>query len=232
MAKVYIDSLTLENFGPYYGEHTMQFSSLEGRCGILIGGKTGAGKTHLLRALYLAVVGESGIGDLKKLETGSDATRFIFEHSLNRKAAAEGQDTIKLSVSLSQRDEKGSGSRKIKLVRQIRHRPNSPPVWESYAIKSGSSQHEQDDQVIQRLRDSFLPRHLARFFFFDAERSQSLHLGQQDIVEGISRILGLWTYGELRAIFDSSFNLKFHEPFRGLGPQTPPVVSLRFPAKF
>jgi DNA sulfur modification protein DndD len=42
-----------------------------------------------------------------------------------------------------------------------------------------------------------LPRHLARFFFFDAERGQNFNLGQQDIVEGISRILGLWSYGEL-----------------------------------
>lgn len=66
MAEVYIDLLTLENFGPFYGEHTLDFRSLEGKCGILVGGKTGAGKTHMLRALYLAVVGESGVGDLKK----------------------------------------------------------------------------------------------------------------------------------------------------------------------
>lgn len=217
MPEVYIDSLTIENFGPYYGEHTLPFTGLEGRCGILIGGKTGAGKTHLLRALYLAVVGESGIGDLKKLESGSDATRFVFEHCLNRKAAAEGQDTFKLTVSLAQRDEKGAGSRKIKIVRQIRHRPNSPPVWESYAVKSGSSHHEEDEQVIQRVRDSFLPRHLARFFFFDAERSQSLHLGQQDIVEGISRILGLWTYGELENDLRQLIQSKIPKVFAGSG---------------
>jgi DNA sulfur modification protein DndD len=75
MADVYIDSLTLENFGPFYGEHTLNFGGLDGRCGILVGGKNGAGKTHVLRALYLAVVGESGVGDLKRVETGSDATR-------------------------------------------------------------------------------------------------------------------------------------------------------------
>jgi DNA sulfur modification protein DndD len=75
MAEVCIDSLTLENFGPFYGQHTLNFARLEGRCGILVGGKKGAGKTHLLRALYLAVVGESGVGDLKRVETGSDATR-------------------------------------------------------------------------------------------------------------------------------------------------------------
>lgn len=54
-----------------------------------------------------------------------------------------------------------------------------------------------DEGLIYKLRDAFLPRHLARFFFFDAERSQSFNLGQQDIVEGVSRILGLWSYGEL-----------------------------------
>lgn len=50
MAEVYIDSLTIENFGPFYDEHTIDFRSLEGKCGILVGGKNGAGKTHLLRA--------------------------------------------------------------------------------------------------------------------------------------------------------------------------------------
>jgi DNA sulfur modification protein DndD len=197
MAEVYIDSLTLENFGPFYGEHTLKFSSLDGRCGILVGGKNGAGKTHVLRALYLAVVGESGVGDLKRVETGLDATRFLFERSLNRHAQAEGQDTVRLTVEISQRDERSGGSRKVRLAREIRHRPSSPPVWRSYAERSDSAGIIEDEQAIQKLRDAFLPRHLARFFFFDAERSQSINLGQQDIVEGVSRILGLWTYGEL-----------------------------------
>jgi hypothetical protein len=70
-------------------------------------------------------------------------------------------------------------------------------VWRSYAQASDTPGLIEDEQVIQKLRDVFLPRHLARFFFFDAERSQSINLGQQDIVEGVSRILGLWTYGEL-----------------------------------
>ncbi|MGH9327535.1 MAG: AAA family ATPase [Terriglobia bacterium] len=197
MAEIYIDSLTLENFGPFYGEHKLKFGSLDGRCGILIGGKNGAGKTHLLRALYLAVVGESGVGDLKRVETGSDATRFLFDRSLNRQAQAEGQDAVRLKVEVSLRDDKSGGSRKVELVREIRHRPNSPPVWRSCAQRSDTPGLIEDEQIIQKLRDAFLPRHLARFFFFDAERSQSVNLGQQDIVEGVSRILGLWTYGEL-----------------------------------
>ena len=197
MSQVYINSLTIENFGPFYGEHVLKFGNLDGRCGIVVGGKNGAGKTHLLRALYLAVVGESGVGDLKRVETGADATRFIFEESLNRRARAEGKDTVGLKVELTLRDETSGGARKLWLVREIRHRPNSPPVWKSYASRSDEKRLIEDDEVIQKQRDAFLPRHLARFFFFDAERSQSVNLGERDIVEGVTRILGLWTYEEL-----------------------------------
>jgi len=196
-SKVFIDSLTLENFGPYYGEHTFNFSTLEDRCGILIGGKTGAGKTHLLRALYLGVVGESGVFDLKKVEPGSEATRFLFEKSLNRRAQAEGQDTIRLQVGISQRDDRGRGSRKAMLVREIRHRPNSAPVWHSYAERFDGSTRVEDDRHLEKLRDALLPRHLARFFFFDAERGLNFSFGQHEIIEGVTRILGLWSYAEL-----------------------------------
>jgi DNA sulfur modification protein DndD len=195
MSEVYIDSLTLKNFGPFYGEHTFNFATHDDRCAILIGGKNGAGKTHLLRALYLGVVGETGVHDLKKVEPASDASRFIFEKSLNRRAESEGEDTASLKVTISQRDEKGS--RKAIFVREIRYRPNSGPVWYSYADRFDGSGRIEDPKHIEALRDALLPRHLARFFFFDAERGQNFSLGQQDIVEGISRILGLWSYGEL-----------------------------------
>jgi DNA sulfur modification protein DndD len=195
MPEVYIDSLTIRNFGPYYGEHTFNFTTHDDRCGILIGGKNGAGKTHLLRALYLAVVGETGVHDLRKVEPAAEATRFSFDKSLNRRAEAEGDLNSLLQVTISQRDDKGS--RKAMLVREIRHRPNSGPVWRSYADRFDGSGRIEDEKHLEALRDALLPRHLARFFFFDAERGQNFSLGQQEIVEGISRILGLWSYGEL-----------------------------------
>ncbi len=220
MAEVYIDSLTLQNFGPFYGEHTLDFRSLEGKCGILVGGKNGAGKTHLLRALYLAVVGESGVGDLRKVEPGADATRFAFEKSLNRRALAEGEDTMRFKAVVSLRDEK-VGSRKVELHREVRFRSNSSPVWEHYATRSDTPGRIEDEQVIQKLRDSFLPRHLARFFFFDAERSQSINLGQQDIVEGVSRIIGLWSYTELENDLRQLINSKIPRVFNTVGGPDP-----------
>ena len=112
------------------------------------------GKTHLLRALYLAVVGEAGVGDLKKVEPASEATRFVFERSLNRRAQAEGKDTVRLQVKISQHGETGGGSRKAVLVREIRHRPNSSPVWRSYADgrTDGSGRIEEEKAPSQTTR--------------------------------------------------------------------------------
>lgn len=197
MPEVYIDSLTINNFGPYYGEYTFEFATEGHRHATLIGGKNGAGKTHLLRALYLATVGESGSIDLKKVESGSDATRFELAESLNRRAKAEGQDSCSMALKLSQRDDTGSIGRTLTLARQVRWRPNSPPVFTSKANLSGDSQWIEDEDKVQKLRDAFLPRHLTRFFFFDAERSQSIQLNEREITEGISRVLGLYAYSEL-----------------------------------
>src|ERR1700682_4532260 len=113
MSLVSIDSLEIENFGPYYGPHSFNFAPVEERSAVLIGGKMGAGKTHLLRALYLATVGESGEFDLKKLDDGSDATKFLLRESLNRRARTEGCDTTRLSVTISQADAAGTGTRRL-----------------------------------------------------------------------------------------------------------------------
>ncbi len=206
---VSLDSLSITNFGPFFGTTDFDFSTPEDKTPhVLIGGKNGAGKTHVLRALYLAVVGEAGLGDLRKVETGSDATRFSFAKALNRRAAREGDDTCKLRVAIRQRDADSGKEQILTLHREIRFRPNSPPTWSSWAERSNDGEVEKDDKMIERLRDAFLPRHLARFFFFDAEKSQNVNLGESDIVQAISRILGLWAYerleDELRSIFQTT----------------------------
>lgn len=100
-----IDSLTICNFGPFYGTTEFDFvTDHNGPPHVLIGGKNGAGKTHVLRAMYLAVVGQAGVGDLRKVESGADATGFTFDSVINRRAAREGEDTCKLKVVIRQRD--------------------------------------------------------------------------------------------------------------------------------
>lgn len=196
--QISIESLTLTNFGPFYGSKTIDFrTKKQAPPHVLIGGQNGAGKTHVLRALYLAVAGPAGVGDLKNVEADSGATRFNFNQLLNRRARREGEDACSVAINIIQSDADSGDERKLTLNREIRFRPSSPPDWKSWAKRSDNETLIDDPDLIERLRDAFLPRHLARFFFFDAEKSQNFQLGEPDIVKGISRILGLWSYEAL-----------------------------------
>jgi DNA sulfur modification protein DndD len=196
MNLVSVESLEIEDFGPFYGKHKFVFSRNGKKSTTLIGGKNGAGKTHLLRALYLATVGEPGRFDLRKIETGEDCRGFSIENSLNRRAQAEGKNESNLAVTLVQTDQQETSSRKLHLKRTIRFK-KSGVDFKSTAKLSDQSQLIESDEKIVKLRDAFLPRHLAQFFFFDAERIQSIALNESDVVEGISKVLGLHNYLEL-----------------------------------
>lgn len=196
--QITIESLELTNFGPFYGSNKIDFRTKKNAPPhVLIGGQNGAGKTHVLRALYLAVAGAAGVVDLKNVEADSGATRFNFAQLLNRRAKREGEDACSIAIGIIQRDADSGDERCLTLNREIRFRPSSPPDWKSWAERSDNPTRIEDPDLIERLRDAFLPRHLARFFFFDAEKSQNFQLGEPDIVKGISRILGLWSYEAL-----------------------------------
>ncbi|NBP15846.1 hypothetical protein EBU95_15890 [bacterium] len=212
MSLISIESLELENFGPFYGHHVFKFSKNGSRSTTLIGGKNGAGKTHLLRALYLATVGGPGRFDLRKLETGEDSRGFAIENSLNRRAEAEGKNEALLAVTLVQNDEQETSSRKLYLRRTIKYK-KSGIDFKSIARLSDNSQEIDSEEKILKLRDAFLPRHLAQFFFFDAERIQNIALNESEVVDGISKVLGLHNYSELENDLKSLINAKIPRTF-------------------
>ncbi len=197
-SQIFIDSLRVVNFGPFYGDNTLSFTTRKGQpTNVLIGGKNGAGKTHLLRALYLSITGRTGLSDLKNVEAESGATKFNVDHLLNRKAKREGNDSCIIEIKVVRRDSDTGNDRWLKVCHTIKFRPNSPLSWKFSAESSGSTRPVEDEDQFAKLRDGFLPRHLAKFFFFDAEKGQNLQLGDEDIVKGVSRILGLWAFEEL-----------------------------------
>jgi exonuclease SbcC len=63
--------LRLQAFGPYAGEHIMDFRALKGRSLFLIHGPTGSGKSSLLDAMCFALYGEDSGGERESHELRS-----------------------------------------------------------------------------------------------------------------------------------------------------------------
>lgn len=84
-----LSSITLKNFRPYYGEHTVNFATSDERHVTVIHGVNGAGKTSLFAALNWCLYGdafvEKHLGQIGKL--------------VNRRALAESR-TVETSVEL------------------------------------------------------------------------------------------------------------------------------------
>ena len=93
--------LTLENFGPYHGRHTLNLRPQDGRPIILIGGLNGGGKTTLMDALRLVLYGQraqcSNRGNLayaeflnqcrnRQVEEEPTRLELTLEHTLNNAA--------------------------------------------------------------------------------------------------------------------------------------------------
>ena len=53
-----IQSLTIQNFRPFHGEQTIEFSSSDGKMVTLFQGAMGAGKTRLFGAIQWCLYGE------------------------------------------------------------------------------------------------------------------------------------------------------------------------------
>jgi len=193
--QIYINSLFIQDFGPYYGEHEFDFEVSDGKHVTLIGGKTGAGKTHLLRAIYLATVGQIGFSDLKKRESGT--AKFELNQSLNRLARDEGKTVSILRVVLSRRDISGQIGKSLTLEAKIEYFPKFKFSSKAKTNDSGWINDDKDEEEIKKLRNKFLPRHLAQFFFFDAEQEQNISLNESEIIDGISHVIGLYSYSQL-----------------------------------
>lgn len=86
MTQIVIEEVKIRNFGPFFGTHRFQLGPVGDRTAVLIGGYTGAGKTHFLRALYLAVDGHTAIDDLRKMDGETGTARFDISTALNRRA--------------------------------------------------------------------------------------------------------------------------------------------------
>ena len=182
---LHFDSMTLENFGPYEGRQTIDFSNKKGVT--IIWGNNGRGKTTLLNAFRYALFNEvfrrnGRLENIYKME--------------NSEAAVRGEHGFSVTLKMTNDDNHYELTRAYMPSAGV----TSPKDDEDYEMtsflkKNGSilspEQKEHELNVI-------MPIEVSRFFLFDAELLQEYEdlldenaSDGEQIKEAIERILGL-----------------------------------------
>lgn len=174
--------LTLENFGPYHGRHTLNLRPQDGRPIILIGGLNGGGKTTLMDALRLALYGQRAHIDRRRNLAYAD---FLAQCINNQAASAAVELTFERVIYIS-------GIEKLGQVRVRR-------TWQrghkdTLTIELDGWPNEYLTQNWDEQVEDWLPLGLSNLFLFDGEQVKAL--AEQDtpppsVVSAIRAVLGL-----------------------------------------
>lgn len=181
---IFLD-LSLENFGPYRGHHSLNLRPQNGRPIILIGGLNGGGKTTLMEAIRLALYGQRAQSDRRR----SLAYVSFLAQCVNNQAAPEDSAAVELTF---ERVIYISGIEKLGTVRVRR-------TWQrgrkdTLTVELDGWPNEYLTQNWDEQVEDWLPLGLSNLFLFDGEQVKAL--AEQDtpppsVVSAIRAVLGL-----------------------------------------
>jgi DNA sulfur modification protein DndD len=204
---MYIQKITLNNFGSYYGKVSFNFEHDTGRPGYAIFGDIGRGKTTLVKSILWCLYGK--VEAIRVSSTGKtlrakrpciDADQMIGEYSkrfnlplLNFRAFTEGDFAFSVEIEFEHQD------RKHHLVREIVSQSKLPRSDNDIVIQPHLTV---DGRVttaalIQPKIEEIIPERISQFFFVEADSINAYsHLLHADdtgmgIVDDIESILGL-----------------------------------------
>ena len=186
-----IKKVTLRNFGPFLGEHSLDLTTLPEKPLILVGALNGGGKTSILEATRLTLYGsECGNGKLRSMKY-KDYLRMCINNSTPRGAITSTEITFS-------RNEEGV-SKEIRVARAWSL--SDETIDESISVFVGGELDEalSNDAGWSSYMSACLPAKLAHLFLFDGE--QILHGGAGGVSpilkDGVYSLLGIETIDKL-----------------------------------
>lgn len=201
-------TLAVENLFAYSGRSEVDLSDTsEERNIIIVSGRNGAGKTSLLNAIKLLVLGHDNL-ELRRVGFGS-APLLAKQYVLGQPGrwfgifnASSGASVAMVSLSWEEASNEHWEARRT--YRRIKGGADFNS--ELHVTRNGAPLGERDAKA--KLA-SFMPGEIARFFFFDGEQIQSLADAEIGRESGeIERLLGFSFFKELRDRVDSYAKLK------------------------
>jgi DNA sulfur modification protein DndD len=201
-----IRRLQMRNWGPYAGDHEISFETPGGdRVIQLIRGENGHGKTHLLRAMVIALQGRDA---MRIVEPGSrpggtstkahldaflqDALTIGVEQNAEPQMRLaieleDGEDTIRVERSWWFEGREVDDEELVVFLNGAPYDPTATDRRDQYEEK----------QALIRAR---IPENVMQFFFFDGEEIKTIAENDptDEVTRGLDALLGLTLLEELR----------------------------------
>lgn len=202
-----IDKLVLTNFRQYYGENVIDLMTTKEKNIVLLGGKTGYGKTNFLLSLVWCLYGEDiakiDEGFKKEIQKDGNYSKFL-KSSLNWDIAREGKSKFSVEIYISgvelpeTRESESGNNYKCRIKREF----NINSSMDDFDISIEgvkNSMFDTTDDKINFINDYLIPLEAAKFVFFDAEKIASwaeLSTKEEGSVlnDALGKLLGLDVY--------------------------------------
>lgn len=202
-----ISQIEFKNFRIYKGYHKIILNALDEKNIVIISGKNGFGKTTFLMSLVwclygrqMAEVDEPYKQEIKK---AGGYSKYI-SNSLNRLAKVEGDTTFSVSLTITDIEIPDLPCKKITISRTFDVETGSSDVLTILVDGHENELTKGDEQAELFIRDFIMPKEIAKFFFFDAEKIVSLaeittSEQRRALSLSYSEVLGIKKYEDLKA---------------------------------
>ena len=202
-----IDKIILTNFRQYYGENVIDLMTTKEKNIVLLGGKTGYGKTNFLLSLVWCLYGEDiakiDEGFKKEIQKDGNYSKFL-KSSLNWDIAREGKSKFSVEIYVSgvelpeTRESESGNNYKCRIKREFNINSSVDDFDITIEGIKNSMFHTTDDKT-NFIYDYLIPLEAAKFVFFDAEKIASwaeLSTKEEGSVlnDALGKLLGLDVY--------------------------------------
>ena len=209
-----IKSIELNNFRIYKGCHKIDLSVTDKENIVIISGKNGFGKTTFLMSLVWCLYGRQmcDVDEIYKreIENNGNYKKYI-RNSLNHIASEEGSTTFSVAITFFNVTTIPEVTcNELKITRTY-HTEGSQE--ENLEILIDGMESELVEEIGKEIliRDFIMPKEIAKFFFFDAEKIVSLaeiHTGgrRKELSKAYVEVLGIKQYQDLKEDLEGYLN--------------------------
>ncbi len=209
-----IKEIELNNFRIYKGHNKIDLSTNNDENIIIVSGKNGYGKTTFLMSLVWCLYGKqmSDVDEIysREIESNGNYKKYI-KNSLNRQAEYEGNTTFSVAVTFSDVTTIPDVTcNELKITRTY-HTEGTKDEELEILIDGMQSELAQEVGKEIFIRDFIMPKEIAKFFFFDAEKIVSLaeiHTAEQrkKLSKAYVEVLGIKQYQDLKEDLENYLN--------------------------